>query len=431
VRRMTGTGPGLRLVAEDIRQHDTHNTLTWQEGLNEIPFEPLQLDAIIVPGSRTEANLNQAITLARAADCWLLILCSRQLRGIDAVRQLASRSYRKAIVIDVPPGYSHELFHFAGLASIRDELPEASRYYATDLSMKRNIGLAMARMLNWQRVFFLDDDIRDVSYPQLESTVNMLSSFAAVGLWITEFPDNSVVCHANRAADRWQDVFVSGAALAVDVTADIGFFPDIYNEDWFFFFDYAAEKRLANSRSEVTQLKYDPFANPRRAAWQEFGDLLAEGLYTMLHLDLQLEQAGTDYWMRYWTRFLEERRIFLEAVNTRAQNKPLENEAWDRDQVVNSVRWAIKTLQEITPDVCDRYIRLWREDLSAWKMRLAGLTAVPSLELALARLRLAAVGPAYKATRVRSYGPAATSAFMPGPVTPPRFETTGRMSERM
>ena len=35
---------------------------------------------------------------------------------------------------------------------------------------------------------------------------------------------------------------MSGAALAVDTAADIGFFPNVYNEDWLFFFDYAAEK---------------------------------------------------------------------------------------------------------------------------------------------------------------------------------------------
>ena len=73
-----------------------------------------------------------------------------------------------------------------------------------------------------------------------------------------------------------QDVFVSGAALAVDCAAEIGFFPDIYHDDWFFFFDYASKGQLANSGLEATQLCYDPFASARQAAWQEFGDVLSK-----------------------------------------------------------------------------------------------------------------------------------------------------------
>ena len=82
--------------------------------------------------------------------------------------------------------------------------------------MKRNVGLALAKMLGWRRIFFLDDDIRDIAYPDLQRTVDMLGSFSAAGMWVTDFPDNSIVCHANRMTGGSQDVFVSGAALAVD-----------------------------------------------------------------------------------------------------------------------------------------------------------------------------------------------------------------------
>ena len=356
--------------AGEIRQHGTHNPLA-PAGQDSIPHDWQSLDAIIVPASRPAPNLDQAITLARAAGCWLLILCSQQLRGADAVRQLATRSYRKAIVIDVPASYSHEMFRFPRLSAISRELPEERHLYSTDLSLKRNIGLAMARMLNWRRVFFLDDDIRDVGYPALQSTVNMLGSFAAVGLWITEYPDNSIVCHANRITGGSQDVFVSGAALAVNSAADIGFFPNVYNEDWLFFFDYAAEKRLANSGHEVTQLQYDPFAKPRRAAWQEFGDVLAEGLYTLLHLGMPVDEATTDY----WRHFLEARRSFLEEVATRAESAQLKSpdQVVHRGQLVYSVKRAQKCLQTIDADLCARYVQAWRNDLDDWRQRVAGI----------------------------------------------------------
>jgi hypothetical protein len=417
------TGTSLVPFAEEIRQHETHNSLAWEDKLGDVPREHLHLDAIIVPASRPQWNLDQAITLARAAGCWLLILCSRELRSIDAKRQLASRSYSNAIVVDVPKGYSHELFHFSRLAAIRDELPPARHYYTADISIKRNIGLAVARMMQWRYIFFLDDDIRDVSHSELRSTVDMLGSFAAAGLSVTEYPDNSAVCHANRITGAPQDVFVTGAALAVDAAVDIGFFPDIYNEDWLFFFDYAAEKRLAKSGFEVTQLRYDPFTNPRRAAWQEFGDVLAEGLFAMLHDGLAVEQATREY----WGLFIEARRTFLEAITTRAEASPLEN----RDQLVEAVKWALKSLRKIGPDLCERYVQAWRADLIDWRGRVADISAMSSIQAALAKLGLEPTGPDGGGGGVPFRRAEAAPVGMAGAVTIPRFETINQMAERV
>ena len=230
-----------------IRQYGTHRSLTGQR----VPGSPrtgaLGLDAIIVPGTRPAAYLDHAVTLARAAQCSLVIVCSQDLDGREVKEYLAARSFSGAIVIELPPGYSHPLFFFRGLLDIKDQLPPECGYHVTDLSMKRNIGLVLARMLGWRRIFFLDDDIRDIAYPDLQRTVDMLGSFSAAGMWVTDFPDNSIVCHANRMTGGSQDVFVSGAALAVDCEGDIGFFPDIYNEDWLFFFDAASKGELGNS----------------------------------------------------------------------------------------------------------------------------------------------------------------------------------------
>ena len=123
----------------------------------------LTLDAIIVPASRPARNLEQAITLARAPHCALLILCSHQVEADEVHQLLAERSFDRAIVVDLPDDYQHELLEFRALASIKDDLPAACSYYVTDLSTKRNVGLLLARMLGWGRIFFLDDDIRDIN----------------------------------------------------------------------------------------------------------------------------------------------------------------------------------------------------------------------------------------------------------------------------
>ena len=406
--------------AAGIRQHDTHKTLTDQAESGNAQRSPLPLDAIIVPAARPAESLEHAVVLARAAKCQLLVLCSQRLDGTEAMEYLAARSFHRAIVIGLPPGYSHALLKFPELDSIKAELPPECTYFTTDLSMKRNLGLVLAKMLGWQRVFFLDDDIRDITYPDLQATVDMLGSFPATGMWVTDYPDNSIVCHANRETGKPQDVFVSGAALAVDCSQDISFFPDIYNEDWLFFFDNVASKQLANSGLTATQLKYYPFANPKRAAWQEFGDVLAEGLYSLLHLSGSAKDATPEY----WTRFLEARWSFLEGILNRSRDAGQQVNA----EMTAAVNAALECSREISPELCARYVRSWRNDLADWKKRMATITAMPSIEKALAELGLAATALASTWKVMPHWAEAAISPVTPGPVGIPRSDTLEQMS---
>jgi hypothetical protein len=338
----------------------------------------LTLDAIVVPASRPAGHLEQAITLARAAHCALLILCSRHAVPGEVRRLLAERSFSHAIVADLPDGYRHELLDFRALASVSDDLPAACSYYVTDLSAKRNLGLILARMLGWRRIFFLDDDIRGISYHDLRSTVSMLGYFRTAGMRVADFPDNSVACHANRITGRLQDVFVTGAALAVDCQQDMGFFPDMYNEDWLFFYDNASRGRLSSSGRNVRQLPYDPFADEQRAAWQEFGDVLAEGLYALLERGLDAGYATS----AYWRQFLDARRSFLEAIIERSDTASPEV----RQQMLRSVELALECSITISPELLEHYVRRWRQDLRDWERRLAGIGQMPSAEAALRAL---------------------------------------------
>jgi hypothetical protein len=364
-----------------IRQLGTHRKLVSQTKQRELGAR-LTLDAIIVPASRPAENLEQAITLARAAHCVLLILCSREVKPAEVHRLLTRRSFGDAIVVSLPEGYRHDLLDFRALASVKDELPSACSYYITDLSTKRNVGLILARMLGWQRIFFLDDDIRDVSPSDLQSTVSMLGSFRTAGMRVTDFPDNSAACHAHRITGGMQDVFVSGAALAVDCQHDIAFFPEIYNEDWLFFYDDAAQHRLGSSPHRVTQLRYDPFADPQRAAWQEFGDVLAEGLYALLDRDMDVRYATREY----WSYFLEARRRFLEAIISRSE--PSTRTELREQQLLLSVETALKCSMGISPELFEHYIYLWRRDLRDWQRQTTRITRMPSLDAALQALGL-------------------------------------------
>lgn len=364
------------------RQYDTHRMLVSGVPSQDFTRASQTIDAIIVPASRQAAYLDHAIGLARAAGSRLLVLCSGETRPNQVKRLLAERSFDQAVVIDLPEGYRHELLNFPSLQSLRGDLPVDCGPYISNLSTKRNLGLILARMLSWQRIFFMDDDIRDISHSNLQNATSMLKTYSSAGMRVVDFPDNSVVCHANRLTGARQDVFVSGAALAVDAYADISFFPEIYNGDWLFFYDNASGGRLGDSGCEVTQLCYYPFADPRLAASQELGDVLAEGLYGLLHLGHSVRHATRDY----WTFFLEARRGLIETIIARSNMVRPEI----RTQMLLAMESALDCTVQIRPELCEQYIRLWREDLQRWRRRITRLPKSASLQEALRELDLKA-----------------------------------------
>ena len=61
---------------------------------------------------------------------------------------------------------------------------------------------------------------------------------------------------------------------------------------------------------QVRQYPYDPFRNPERARAEEFGDVLAEGIYWLLDQHLSITDADR----AHWARFLDKRRQFIDRV---------------------------------------------------------------------------------------------------------------------
>jgi hypothetical protein len=371
-----------------IRQHATHARLIGHGRPASFAATSPRLDAIVVPASRPAHNLEHAITLARAARCHLVILCSRDARAGEILAILAARSFSGASVVEIPRAYRHDLFKFATTEWIMDQLPSVCAVRDCDLSVKRNAGLLLARMLGWERIFFMDDDIRDLDAAALLETVSLLGDhplpqqrYYSVGMSASNFPDNSVVCHARRAIGKFQDVFVSGSVLAVDSTVSFSFFPDIYNEDWLFFYRDAAEGRLGASGHSVTQLRSDPFANPQRAAGQEFGDVIAEGLYALLEEGLRAEHATAER----WRNFLADRKRILDEIIDHARKAPQEI----REKMTHAVWTARGCLAQIEPAMCADYVQLWRGDLGQWEKTLKQIPRASSIPAALYELGLA------------------------------------------
>jgi hypothetical protein len=170
-----------------------------------------RLDAVIVPATRPASALQPTIDLAAWLDVPLVVLCSKQTK-IEHVVQRVSRTPRaKTIVVSIPDEWEHPMFPVRTSAkSFR--IANANR--ASDLSAKRNIGLLLARLHGWNKIVFLDDDIRLPTSRSIARLTAQLDMHQVAGMLVREHPDNSVVCHARRLAGLQQDVFVTGELKA-------------------------------------------------------------------------------------------------------------------------------------------------------------------------------------------------------------------------
>ena len=374
-----------------LRQHESHRDLLVCTRPNFRRSPQARPDAIIVPASRSADNLDNAAALAGAVGCRLVVLCSLDARGPDVAKLLRSKHVAEPLVVDIQPGYTHPLLEFETSDLVRQSLPRGTANPNGDLSVKRNLGLLLARMAGWQRIFFMDDDIRDLTTPDLLSVAAMLDKFRVAGMQVDDFPDNSVVCHARRETGDRQDVFISGSVLAVDSAKQVGFFPEVYNEDWLFFYDDVRARRAGCLQRSAAQLRYDPFANPRRARRQEFGDVLAEGLYALIHKTAGHEEATR----KYWANFIAIRRKLIEDIRKR----PALLESKDRGNILSSLEGAVASLMKIQPQVCESYVKAWRRDLVEWRRRLSSVPATGSITdalhaLGLERIEVAGAPPA-------------------------------------
>ncbi|MBO3751343.1 hypothetical protein J5X84_35165 [Streptosporangiaceae bacterium NEAU-GS5] len=323
--------------------------------------------------------LRHSAELAAKLGCPLVSLHSKWSLAGPAVRHVPPGT--RLIAIDVEPPRLN-LPDFAADALLSD----SPFWRGTDLATKRNAGLVLAKLMGWRRIVFLDDDIEVGSADELAKAAALLDRFEAVGMRIGGYPDNSVVCHAHRLTGGNQDSFVGGGAIAVEVTKNPPFFPNIYNEDWFHLLGRTSLRRLAVTGS-VRQRPYDPFDRPIRARDQELGDVLAEGVYWLLD-----GRPSVD-WLRaadagHWDEFLGKRRAFIENVRRRVSALPA---GPVRSAMDGSLGAALGRHAVITPEFCVAYLDAWAKDRRTW---LRYFSRIPRADCACTAVKWLSKDPA-------------------------------------
>jgi hypothetical protein len=350
---------------DDSFHIESHQTLLQQPCVAE--GARWALDAIVVPTIRP-GSLRSAIALARDIGCTLVVLCSTPGQSRQA-RLECELVLDDTLVTYVPRAVEDKLLSFLTSAHPENDIERSCHL---DIARKRNVGLLLARLCGWRTIMYLDDDIRDLTASAVSRAAALTTRFQAVGFEINHYPDNSVVCHAHRLTGGKQGIFPGGSALVVNVARCDALFPPIYNEDWLFLFD-AVQGRSVTVAGPLSQLEYQPFAHPRRAASEEFGDVIAEGLYRLLHEGADATDATQDY----WRSALERRSQLIDHIAARLLLR--DEDAPMTGCALMSLAAARKRLTAISALACVSFIRAWRTDLDAWRVRLPGLPVVGDL----------------------------------------------------
>ncbi|MCE6993367.1 hypothetical protein LZG04_00870 [Saccharothrix sp. S26] len=345
-----GGRPGPR-GPRSANHHGSHRHLLTRDAF----AVPAAVDAIIVPTARPTAYLEHVVTLAAHHGCTLVVLCSRHASA-DAATALAERAGVEIVAVDLAVAPAGVVPDFRTTAMLR-----GGRFdRRTDTSLKRNLGLLLATAAGWERVVYVDDDVVIPNPDDLGTAVGLLDTFTGVGLSVGGYPDNSVVCHAYREAGGDQDTFIGTGALAIGRESFTSFFPNIYNEDWFFLLN-----DTGLSPSAVTglalQKPYDPYRDTTRARTEELGDCLAEGLFGLLDTGRGLTEATAGYWR--W--FLGQRRRFIDEVIALVEDTQPDGAA--KGRMIAALKAARGRNRLIEPRLCVDYLTAWRADREVWR----------------------------------------------------------------
>jgi hypothetical protein len=336
------------------------------------------LDALVVPAGRRAHHLQTIARWAVECEALLVVLASHDCDVGEASAVVSKTPGCRALIVDVSPEYTLPGLPFHTSASEFQDLSAGRR---SNLSLKRNLGLLLAKLMGWEKIMFLDDDVIRLTGAHFARVAAYLETRNVAGLASAWFPDNSVVCHANRLSGARQDVFVSGATLGVNVSLKpVDFFPDIYNEDWLAFASHVQGGEIV-SVGHAGQLTFNPYEDPQRAAREEFGDLVAEGLFALFGDGFALDRASG----RYWSEFIGARKGLIEEINQR-----LEDGVWTHEvvQAQRSLAAALGQLDRITPSDCLEFVSAWQHDRATFATRAEELPRLRSFAAACAYLQL-------------------------------------------
>jgi hypothetical protein len=402
----TRSAPGSPVPFDGALYHTLNRSLVGGVAPDASHRAPQRLDAILVPTVRDPRHLLDSLRLEHFTDRGGLhripIVLLRSGSGPDETTRDLPALYPEfnLAIVDLPLDYE-----LPDVPLTTEEIAAGEGGVWSDTAKKRNVGLLLAARMSWRNVLFLDDDVVGLGDLELARTRSLLLNREAVG-WAFDgnakgdvTPDNSMVCHVHRLCGGLQDTFIGAGALAVSVTDHTPFFPSVYNEDWLFLAPLIERGTVALA-GELGQLPFDPLGHPKRAHQQEFGEVLAVGLFGLLHQGRPLREACD---ARYWRTVVDRRHDLLSNLERALRSSTTILSGF----ALYVLSFARSAHDDHWPTALAQYCLAWRADLDTWKnaLTVSRSEAQTDLASALSSLKLVDRAGATEHPLVESVGP--------------------------
>ena len=347
------------------------------------PLQPLRLhttpDVIVIPTStnarKNHRNIEHIFQLAASrANSLILFLCSGKAKKEDIAEIARPYSVQWAAIDKGFSSFSKTNLHTS--------LSPLAYGEEKDTSQKRNFALRLAQVMGWHTIFFMDDDIQ-LSSDQFQKAMILIreEDVSIVGFNARNFPDLSVINHAHRWVDGPIDSFLGAGALLIKISPSIGFFPHIYNEDWFFLLeDFLSNRGRIIWAGSIEQDKYNPYKVRKRAIQEEPGDVLGEGLMRLViatnmenksgrpTIGSIVKKADTVFWEHEIDRRIQYIQNTMLAI--RDKRMPSKQKYTALNALDVSLKLLIAKDTSITAQNLAEWTLNWGKDLRLWRRQI-------------------------------------------------------------
>jgi hypothetical protein len=225
-----------------------------------------------------------------------------------------------------------------------------------DLPFKRNFVIEFSKVRKYEKVLLIDDDIRFTDKRIIYSMVDALNVFWISSCYSTETIDTSLVGEVAIKCGVERINFLSGNCLAINLHFFIPYFPNIYNEDWLAVIP-AIIAKTAILIGPVIQLGRNIEAPEEMAAFQEFGELIADEIYDHISNNLDIKDVNKLFDVilneALWEKAIVDRYKWLNCLLTFNHNG-------DTKLVING---AICALKNISSEKCLGFLYEWKQKI--------------------------------------------------------------------
>lgn len=318
---------------------------------NNFSNKDLLVDAIYIPSYNRPKYVSEILNVLANYEIPIFIMPSSEF---DLPLKLKKHFNVSCIMIE------EDIISLMKSLKSADNSIFTTSFHKWDLPAKRNQAIIHSKRLGFDKILLLDDDIRGLTKHIITSGANALNEYHIVGLFVNNFPDTSVIGHIELELGLDIETFISGSCLFLNLdNADLfGPFIPMYNEDWLSMIPSILKNKVA-SIGVIEQKAYNPYQDVNLAAWQEPGEIIVEGLYTLI--------ASNSYEYRFYNKFWDD---FL-LVHRESLKALLHNSNFDIHK--NIISKALHVSNIVNSDNCLEFISHFENDRITWKSKIRDL----------------------------------------------------------